>query len=83
MLFLHTLFIFTLYRAAVDTSPVTEGFTLFKHRLFIIMFPNNPRNLKPGHTLVFKEKDLIGLVSTPLFGFSDTIFLVKLCNKCF
>ena len=28
VLFLHTLFIFTLYRAPVDTSPVTEGFTL-------------------------------------------------------
>ena len=47
------------------------------------MSPNNPQNWKPGHTLVFKEKDLTGLVSTPLFGFSVTIFLVKLSNKMF
>ena len=37
MLFLHTLFIFTLYRAPVDTSPVTEGVTLFKHRLLLLL----------------------------------------------
>ena len=36
MLFLHTLFIFTLYRAPVDTSPVTEEVTLFKHRLLLL-----------------------------------------------
>ena len=47
------------------------------------MFPNNPQNLKPGRTLVFKEKDLMGLVSTPLLGFSVTICLVKLSNKMF
>ena len=33
--------------------------------------------------LVFKERDLTGLVSTPLFGFSVIIFLVKLSNKMF
>ena len=33
--------------------------------------------------LAFKEKDLTGLVSTPLFGFSVSIFLVKLSNKMF
>ena len=37
MLFLHTLFIFTLYRAPVDTSPVTERVTLFKHRLLLLL----------------------------------------------
>ena len=37
MLFLHTLFIFTLYRAPVDTSPVTEGVTLFKHQLLLLL----------------------------------------------
>ena len=37
MLLLHTLFIFTLYRAPVDTSPVTEGVTLFKHRLLLLL----------------------------------------------
>ena len=47
---------------------------------FIFMFPNNRQNWKPGHTLVFKEKDLTGLVSTPLFGFSVTI---DLAIKCF
>ena len=45
------------------------------------MFPNNPQNLRPGHTLVFKKKDLTGLVSTPLFGFSVTIFLLNLAIK--
>ena len=37
MLFLHTLFIFTLYRAPVDTSPVTEGVTQFKHRVLLLL----------------------------------------------
>ena len=37
MLFLHSLFIFTLYRAPIDTSPVTEGVTLFKHRLLLLL----------------------------------------------
>ena len=32
--YFYILFLFfTLYRAPVDTSPVTEGVTLFKHRL--------------------------------------------------
>ena len=47
------------------------------------MFPKNPQNLKQGRTLVLKEKELRGLVSTPLFGFSVTIFLIKLGNKMF
>ena len=30
-------FYFTLYRAPVDTSPVTEGVTLFRHRLLLLL----------------------------------------------
>ena len=41
MLFLHTLFTFTLYRAPVDTSPVTEGVTLFKHRLLLLLLSHS------------------------------------------
>ena len=62
---------------------MSTGFVYKNVYYFIFMFPNNPQNLKPGHTLVFKEKDLTRLVSTPLFGFSVTIFLVKLSNKMF
>ena len=30
-------FILMLYRAPVDTSPVTEGVTLFKHQLLLLL----------------------------------------------
>ena len=32
---LYLLFYLMLYRAPVDTSPVTEGVTLFKHQLLL------------------------------------------------
>ena len=35
--YFYTLFYFTLYRAPVDTSPVTEGVTLFKHRVLLLL----------------------------------------------
>ena len=31
-------FILMLYRAPVDTSPMTEGVTLFKHQLLLLAF---------------------------------------------
>ena len=68
---------------AIITKHLSTGFVYKNIYCFIFMFPNNPQDLKPGRTLVFKEKDLTGLVSTPLFGFSVTIFLVKLGNKMF
>ena len=41
-------FILMLHRAPVDTSPVTEGFTLFKHQLLLFMSAGS----FPEHQLV-------------------------------
>ena len=65
------------------TKKLSTGFVYKNVYCFTFIFPNNPQNLKPGHMLVFKEKDLTGLVSTPLFGFSVSIFPIKLSNKMF
>ena len=57
-------FILMLYRAPVDTSPVTEGVTLFKHQLLLLT--SNTRslqqtslallNLKQTHEYVGKNR---------------------------
>ena len=68
----------------IITKNLSTGCVYKNVYCFIFLFPNNPQNLRPGHTLVFKEKDLTGLVSTPLFGFSvTTYFSLNLAIKCF
>ena len=42
-------FILMLYRAPVDTSPVTEGVTLFKHQLLLLLLFLWRRKHKPKH----------------------------------
>ena len=51
-------FILMLYRAPVDTSPVTEGATLFKHQLLLV--------LVVSHCLLKKLRELCGGIKSRL-----------------